>query len=61
MSDPVWTGAKYFGSAVIIAVGVAFPNWLVYASAVLVLGGFVWLYRVNMRAIDEWYEKADRC
>ena len=60
MSDPIWTAAKFVGLAVIIAVGVAFPWWSVYVVLLVILGGYVWLFRVNMRVIDEWYEKADR-
>ncbi len=60
MSDPLWTAAKLVSWAVIVAVGVAFPGWPVYGALFLILGGYVWLFRVNMRAIDEWYERADR-
>ncbi len=60
MSNAVWSAARFAGYAVILAVGVAFPGWPVIASVVLIVGGFLWLYRVNMKAIDEFYERADR-
>jgi len=58
--DATWTAAKYFGWAVIIAVAAAFPDWVVIAVGVVIVGGFVWLYRLHMRIIDDFYENADR-
>ena len=60
MSDAVWTAARLAGWAVIIAVRVAFPGWPVYVVFLALMAGLMWLYRVNMRLIDEWYAKADR-
>ncbi len=60
MNNAVWNAAWFAGYAVILVVAVAFPGWPVIASMVLVIGGFLWLYRVNMKAIDEFYERADR-
>ncbi len=56
----MWDAARFAAYAVILAVNVAFPGWPVIVVMGLLIGGFVWLYRVNMQAIDDFYERADR-
>ena len=60
MNSPIWAGAYYAGIASVLAVGVAFPGWPAWLAALAVMAGYGWLLRVGLRAIDDFYERADR-
>ena len=60
MSNAVWAGAYYGGLAVVIAASVGFGNAGGWIAAVGVIAGYWWVLRRSLRAIDDWYERADK-
>ena len=60
MNSAVWAGAYYGGLAIVIVADAAFGSRGSWIAAVGVMAGYWWVLRRSMKAIDDWYEKADR-